>query len=158
MPVSRHSWHQPQTTSPWLGGVGAIHFVSEQGMTKSTTTYWNPLSPENRTRWTPIQGLEGMAEELTLSIDLVTGEYTRLTRFLAGADTSSFGGKTHAYPEEVFIVSGRLYDHAFGLWLGRPLRESSSRRASRPIPNRCGMCNLGSLVSQPQCQFTSGLK
>jgi hypothetical protein len=37
---------------------------------------------------------------------------------LAGADTSRFGGKTHAYPEEVFIVSGRLYDHAFvGRWL-----------------------------------------
>ena len=28
-----------------------------------------------------------------------------------------FGGKVHAYPEEVFIISGRLYDQAFGLWL-----------------------------------------
>lgn len=86
-------------------------------MTKSTTTYWNALAPENRGLWTAITGLEGMAEEITLSIDAATGEYTRLTRFLAGADTSRFGGKTHAYPEEVFIVSGRLYDQAFGRWL-----------------------------------------
>lgn len=53
-------------------------------MTKSTTTYWNVLSPENRERWTSIKGMEGMAEELTLSIDDVTGEHTRLTRFLPG--------------------------------------------------------------------------
>lgn len=86
-------------------------------MTKSTTTYWNPLSSENHGRWAPISGLEGMAEELTLSIDPQTGEYTRLTRFLPGADTSRFGGKRHLYPEEVFIVSGRLYHQAFGLWL-----------------------------------------
>jgi len=86
-------------------------------MTKSTTTYWNALAPENRARWTAIKGLEGLAEEITLSIDAVNGEYTRLTRFLPGADTSRFGGKAHAYPEEVFIVSGRLYDQAFGRWL-----------------------------------------
>jgi len=95
-------------------------------MTKSTTTYWNPLSSENRERWTPVQGLNGMAEELTLSSDPVTGEYTRLTRFLPGADTSLFGGKSHTYPEEVFIVSGRLYDHAFDVWL------EAGHYASRP--------------------------
>lgn len=95
-------------------------------MTKSTTTYWNALHPENRERWTPIKGMEGKAEELTLSIDQATGEYTRLTRFLAGADTTEFGGKTHPYPEEVFIVSGRLYDEAFDLWL------KSGHYASRP--------------------------
>jgi len=86
-------------------------------MAKSTVTYWNALAPEHRSRWTPVKGLEGMAEEITLSIDPHTGEYTRLTRFLAGADTSSFGGKTHDYPEEIYIVSGRLYDQAFGRWL-----------------------------------------
>lgn len=43
-----------------------------------------------------------MAEEITLSIDPVTGEYTRLTRFLPGADTSAFGGKTHAYQEGIY--------------------------------------------------------
>jgi len=95
-------------------------------MTKSTVIYWNPLTSESREKWSHIEGLEGMVEELTLSIDPITGEYTRLTRFLAGADTSIFGGKTHPYPEEVFIVSGRLFDQAFNLWL------ESGHYASRP--------------------------
>ena len=50
-------------------------------MTKSTITYWNPLNAENQGKWQPIDGLEGIAEELTLSIDSESGEYTRLTRF-----------------------------------------------------------------------------
>ena len=95
-------------------------------MAKSLATYWNPLAPANAGRWAPIRGLEGMAEELTLSIDAVTGEYTRLTRFRPGADTTPFGSKSHTYPEEVFIVSGRLYDEAFGLWL------ETGHYASRP--------------------------
>lgn len=95
-------------------------------MAKTISTYWNALNPESRERWTPIKGLEGMAEELTLSIDPVTGEYTRLTRFLPGADTALFGSKSHPYPEEVFIVSGRLYDKAFDMWL------ETGHYASRP--------------------------
>jgi hypothetical protein len=95
-------------------------------MAKSVKTYWNPLAPENKERWTPIRGLVGMAEELTLSIDPVTGEYTRLTRFHHGADTTPFGAKGHTYPEEVFIVSGRLYDKAFDMWL------EAGHYASRP--------------------------
>ncbi|MCC7413174.1 MAG: cupin domain-containing protein [Gammaproteobacteria bacterium] len=95
-------------------------------MPKSTVTYWNPLAGASRDRWTPVRGLEGMAEELTLSIDAQSGEYTRLTRFLPGADTTAFGGKSHAYPEEVFIVSGRLYDAAFEQWL------EAGHYASRP--------------------------
>lgn len=86
-------------------------------MPKSTVTYWNPLLADNGGCWQPVAGLEGMAEELTLSRDEQTGEYTRLTRFHPGADTQAFGGKLHAYPEEIFIVSGRLYDAAFDLWL-----------------------------------------
>ena len=43
-----------------------------------------------------------------------------------GADTTAFGGKSHDYPEEVFIVSGRLFDRAFGLWL------EAGHYASRP--------------------------
>ncbi len=50
-------------------------------------------------------------------MDNETGEYTRLTRFLPGADTSELGGKSHEYPEEIFVVSGRLYDAAFDIWL-----------------------------------------
>lgn len=95
-------------------------------MPKTTATYWNPLAPEHRAQWRPIEGLQGMAEELTLSRDPETGEYTRLTRFHPGADTTPFGGKRHAYPEEVFIVSGRLYDQAFNLWL------EAGHYASRP--------------------------
>ncbi|MDD5036709.1 MAG: cupin domain-containing protein [Methylococcaceae bacterium] len=86
-------------------------------MPKSTITYWNPLSPENIGQWKPIEGLEEMAEALTLSIDDETGEYTRLTRFHPGADTTAWGGKSHPYPEEVLILSGRLYDQAFNMWL-----------------------------------------
>ena len=95
-------------------------------MAKSTTPYWNTLSTESRGRWTPVDGLESMAEELTLSIDPATGEYTRLTRFKPGTDTTPFGGKCHAYPEEIFIVSGRLYDQAFDQWL------EAGHYASRP--------------------------
>ena len=95
-------------------------------MPKSTIKYWNPLNPTNKNQWKPVKGLDGIAEELTLSIDNETGEYTRLTRFLPGADTTPFGGKTHIYPEEVFIVSGRLYDKAVGLWL------EAGHYASRP--------------------------
>ena len=95
-------------------------------MAKTTATYWNTLSPDTSGRWHPVRGLEGIAEEATLSIDEETGEYTRLTRFHAGADTTPFGGKSHESPEEVFIVSGRLYDQAFGMWL------ETGHYASRP--------------------------
>lgn len=86
-------------------------------MPKSTTTYWNPLNPDQSAKWSPILGFEGVIEELTLSIDQDSGEYTRLTRFYPGADTTVLGGKKHDYPEEIFIVSGRIYDQAFDLWL-----------------------------------------
>jgi len=95
-------------------------------MSKSTVTYWNPLYGENAGAWQSIEGLEGIAEELTLSIDADSGEYTRLTRFKPGADTRAFGGKSHDYPEEIFIVSGRLYDQAFDMWL------ETGHYASRP--------------------------
>ena len=95
-------------------------------MGKSTATYWNTLASEARDQWSPVAGAEGIAEELTLSIDEQTGEYTRLTRFWPGADTTEFGGKAHDYPEEVFIVSGSLYDQAFDMWL------EAGHYASRP--------------------------
>ena len=86
-------------------------------MPKSTQTYWNPLVADNNERWKPVEGLEGFAEELTLAIDEKTGDYTRLTRFKPGLDTSSFGPKSHDYPEEIMIIQGRLYDSAFDRWL-----------------------------------------
>ena len=95
-------------------------------MAKSTVPYWNPLASESQGRWTPVSGLDGLVDELTLSMDPLTGEYTRLTRFHPGADTTPSGGKSHDYPEEVFVVSGRLYDAAFDLWL------EAGHYASRP--------------------------
>lgn len=95
-------------------------------MSKSTSTYWNTLDPANTGLWDSVPGMEENAERLTLSIDEDNGEYTRLTRFFPGADTTVFGGNSHAYPEEVFIVSGRLYDAAFDLWL------ETGHYASRP--------------------------
>jgi len=95
-------------------------------MAKSTMTYWNALFAGSRDAWVPVRGAENLAEELTLSIDEETGEYTRLTRFFSGADTKAIGGKSHSYPEEVFVVSGRLYDEAFDMWL------EAGHYASRP--------------------------
>lgn len=61
--------------------------------------------------------MEGAAEELTLALDEDTGDYTRLTRFKPGADTAAFGPKAHDYPEEILIMSGRIYDASFQQWL-----------------------------------------
>lgn len=95
-------------------------------MSKSLAQYWNPLDEANAEDWTPIQGLAGSVEELTLSQDPETMEYTRLTRFAPGANTAEIGVKTHNYPEEIFVVSGRLFDRAVGKWL------ETGTYASRP--------------------------
>lgn len=86
-------------------------------MRKSTQTYWNTLAKVNANKWQLIEGTDGKIEELTLSMDETSGDYTRLTRFKEGANTQKFGGKSHDYPEEIYIVSGRLYDEAFDMWL-----------------------------------------
>ena len=67
-------------------------------MGKTTATYWNTLGAESSGQWSPVRGLEHSAEELTLSIDENTGEYTRLTRFHAGAGQrlATVGIDTHA--------------------------------------------------------------
>jgi hypothetical protein len=67
-------------------------------MAKSMTTYWNPLIPENEGRWERIENTHGLAEQLTLTIDEASGDYTRLTRFKPGADTAVFGAKSHGIP------------------------------------------------------------
>lgn len=84
---------------------------------KSTQTYWNPLSLINSTQWEEIEGTDGNIQQLTIAMDKNTGDYTRLTKFKAGYDTKSFGSKSHDYPEEIFVVSGKLYDEAFDIWL-----------------------------------------
>lgn len=84
---------------------------------KSFTQYWNPLAPENREKWTEVADTNGNIRQLTLTEDPELGQYTRLTWFAAGYSTEKFGPQVHDYPEEIYIVSGRLYDTAFDLWL-----------------------------------------
>lgn len=84
---------------------------------KTTRTYWNPLSEMAGKEWTALEGTDGNILELTIAHDLETGDYTRLTKFKDGYNTEKFGAKSHDYPEEVFIVSGRVYDAAFDQWL-----------------------------------------
>lgn len=86
-------------------------------MSKSIVPYWNPMAFDQQNRWQCVANTGGLVEQLTLAVDEVSGDYTRLTRFKPGADTSKLGSSCHDYPEEVFIVSGRLYDVAFEQWL-----------------------------------------
>jgi len=84
---------------------------------KSTKPYWNPLAADKDAAWEIIQGSDGNLAQLTIAEDPETGDYTRLTKFKSGYSTETFGAKSHDYPEEIFVVSGRLYDAAFDLWL-----------------------------------------
>ncbi|MEA2067783.1 MAG: cupin domain-containing protein [Verrucomicrobiota bacterium] len=84
---------------------------------KTATMYWNPLAADNADQWEEIEGSDGNMFQLTIAEDPDTGDYTRLTRFKGGYSTESFGAKSHDYPEEVFIVSGRIHDEAFDVWL-----------------------------------------
>lgn len=84
---------------------------------KTTQTYWNPLDIANAEKWEDIEGSEGNLQQLTIAYDKKTGDYTRLTKFKAGYSTKGFGSKSHDYPEEIFVVSGRLFDEAFNIWL-----------------------------------------
>ena len=87
------------------------------GKVKSTRPYWNPLASENTDEWETIEGSDDNLSQLTIAMDKETGDYTRLTKFKSGYSTKAFGPKSHDYPEEIFVVSGRLYDEAFDLWL-----------------------------------------
>jgi len=86
-------------------------------MAKTTTTYWDALNPAHNDQWEVIEGTNGLIEQLTLAVDPDNGDYTRLTRFKPGADTTEVGAKQHAYPEEIMVISGRLYDVAFDQWI-----------------------------------------
>lgn len=83
---------------------------------KSTRTYWNPLAADSQ-EWEEIPESEGNLWQCTIAEDPESGDYTRLTKFKDGYSSKSFGTKSHSYPEEIFVVSGRLYDEAFGMWL-----------------------------------------
>lgn len=98
--------------------------LRQYAKTKSLTSYVNAL--RDSSRWAPVPGLEAQAEQCTLSLDEGSGEITRLTRLLAGADTSCIGPRCHDYAEEVFVVQGRLHDAKAGRWL------TTGDYASRP--------------------------
>ncbi len=93
---------------------------------KTVSTYFNALASEAADEWHEIDGSKGNLFERTIAIDEKTGDYTRLTKFNAGYSTEKFGPKSHDYPEEIFVVQGRLYDEAFDLWL------EAGTYASRP--------------------------
>ena len=84
---------------------------------KSAVKYYNFLKNIDFTKWQEIEGSDGQLWQITISEDQLTGDYTRLTKFNAGFSTEKFGAKSHDYTEEIFVVSGRLYDEAFNLWL-----------------------------------------
>ena len=79
-------------------------------MAKCCVAYWNPLYPLNAGLWSEGPGMGGLVAELVLSRDETTGDYTKLTRISPGADMLHFACKVHDYPEEIFVVSGSLYD------------------------------------------------
>ncbi len=95
-------------------------------MPKNTVTYWNVFDKSNDDKWEAVEGTAGQIEQLTLALDEKNGDYTRLTRFKSGANTKSFGAKSHNYPEEIFIIKGRLFDETFDKWL------ETGEYASRP--------------------------
>lgn len=65
-------------------------------------------------QWTPIDGEARGISECILSTNDETGDYTRLLRFDAGADSTPNGMQVHDFWEEVFIVSGDLTDQRIG--------------------------------------------
>ena len=64
-----------------------------------------------------MEGSDSNLSQLTIAEDKKSGDYTRLTKFKSGYSSVAFGAKSHNYPEEIFVVSGRLYDEAFQMWL-----------------------------------------
>jgi len=84
---------------------------------KTTQKYWNPLDTENAQKWEDVDGSNGNLQQVTVAYDKESGDYTRLTKIKAGYSTEAYGAKSHDYPEEIFIVSGKLYDEAFDMWL-----------------------------------------
>lgn len=84
---------------------------------KTICSYFNPLDPAKRENWEVVEGSDGNVLQWTVAMDPKSGDYTRLTIFKDGYSTDAFGAKCHDYPEEIFIVSGRIYDKAVDQWL-----------------------------------------
>ena len=83
-------------------------------MPKQFSTYWNAFAKEAQERWESVADMPG-ADFITLATDPATGHYTRLTRFAPGCTTTAL--QAHDYCEEIYIVSGSLYDREAGKML-----------------------------------------
>jgi ChrR Cupin-like domain len=68
------------------------------------------FTPAAEVAWTPADArVPGLTERI-LARDPDTGVATRMLRFAPGTDTSAMGVLTHEFWEEVYILSGELFD------------------------------------------------
>lgn len=63
----------------------------------------------NQTNWKPVRELKGLYKKL-LAHDPETGNWTGMTRFDPGTDTTPLGAQEHDFWEEIIIVEGSLHD------------------------------------------------
>lgn len=84
-------------------------------MTINNESYLPYINSEEN--WQELDGSNNLIEQLTLGIDESTGNHTCLTRFKPGADTSQLSTDLDTLPDEIFIISGKLYDIAAHQWL-----------------------------------------
>ena len=82
-------------------------------MSKTPCGLWNVIATDNSDRWMELPDTNGKVLSVTLAEDSQTGHYTRLTRFLPGADTSAYATQSHSYVEEIYIIEGEIYDAVF---------------------------------------------
>lgn len=81
-------------------------------MPKSELEFFDPTADGS---WRPVEDdRTGALEEMILSEDEETGDYTRLLRFPPGADTTVNGTLTHTFWEEVWIIAGSFTDTRLG--------------------------------------------
>ena len=82
-------------------------------MPRKEREFFDPLK-DRKLRWRRVAGDDAGLEEIILSEDADTGDYTRLLRLPPGADTSSAGTLTHSFWEEVWILEGEIHDIRLG--------------------------------------------
>lgn len=75
-------------------------------MPKPELEFFDPVSVP----WQDIEGWEGWIREQIVSRDPDTGDYTRILEFKPGTKTTET--LVHDFWEEVYIISGSLYDRA----------------------------------------------
>ena len=65
--------------------------------------------PHDDIPWLPVAGVPGLERKILVR-DEETGDWTQMSRFAPGTDTTPMGVQEHDFWEEVFIVSGSLHD------------------------------------------------